>query len=260
MRPTIIVTGGSRGIGRGITRMLAKDGHDIIFTYNSNAEAAAENKAFIEKNYNVSCHYLQANFITENKKSVNEIYNFISGNCASHFKGFVHNAGGYRHDPKARPTIENAQLYSNWYSNTFLLLMEGALKAWENSSTSVKTAVAISSPGCNISGPPHVPYLQPGIGKSAMEYLVRCYAKDLRSKGITVNTVIPGYVRTDAWDPILSTESGSEFAKQSMEARTGGGWIPTEEIGGVVAFLVSSNAKSITGQHLSVDRGLHMSI
>ena len=76
---TFIVTGGSQGIGRGITRSLgnifkyewnvwniqvliiktAKNGCNIVFTFNSNEDAAKENKTFIEDNYNVKCFYIK---------------------------------------------------------------------------------------------------------------------------------------------------------------------------------------------------------
>merc|ERR1712131_518888 len=195
---TIIVTGGSRGIGRGISRCLAKSGHNIILTYNSNVDAANENKAFIEENFSVKCAIVKADFIDANKESVAAIFDVIKQNSEfqKSFVGFVHNAGGYR---------------------------------------------------------------QPGIGKSSMEYLVRIYAKDLRPKGIRVNTVIPGYVRTDAWDPVLAAPGAPEQVESRMKETTMGDWIPTEEIGDMVDFLVSNKSKSITGQHFYVDRGLHLS-
>ena len=59
---TFVVTGGSRGIGRGITRSLAEAGNNIIFTYNTNKQAAEENKIFIEQNYQVKCCFIQVMF------------------------------------------------------------------------------------------------------------------------------------------------------------------------------------------------------
>jgi len=247
--------------GRGISRCLAKSGHNIILTYNSNVDAANENKAFIEENFSVKCAIVKADFIDANKESVAAIFDVIKQNSEfqKSFVGFVHNAGGYRHPPGERPSIEFAQLYQNWYVNTFLLLIEESIKLWETTEASERSAIAISSPGCNLSCPPYVSYLQPGIGKSSMEYLVRIYAKDLRPKGIRVNTVIPGYVRTDAWDPVLAAPGAPEQVESRMKETTMGDWIPTEEIGDLVDFLVSNKSKSITGQHFYVDRGLHLS-
>ena len=56
---TFIITGGSRGIGRGICRSMAKSGHNIIFTYNTDRSAAEENQLFIKTNFNVECEFIQ---------------------------------------------------------------------------------------------------------------------------------------------------------------------------------------------------------
>ena len=70
MAGIVLVTGGSRGIGRGITRSLAAAGNDIIFTYQKNREAAEENKKFIEETYKVNCKHVQADFVEANEESV----------------------------------------------------------------------------------------------------------------------------------------------------------------------------------------------
>ena len=140
--------------GRGISRCLAKSGHNIILTYNSNVDAANENKAFIEENFSdrvqkviqyiqvfpkhrlfedktnvrvgfhvrkapeklwtlfsVKCAIVKADFIDANKESVAAIFDVIKQNSEfqKSFVGFVHNAGGYRHPPGERPSIEFAQ-------------------------------------------------------------------------------------------------------------------------------------------------------
>ena len=88
--------------------------------------------------------------------------------------------------------------------------------------------------------------------------LVRVYAKELRAQGITVNTVIPGYTKTDAWNPVLATDEIRVATENRMKETTSGGWIEPGEIGEVVSFLFSNTAQSITGQALNVDRGLHL--
>ena len=80
-------------------------------------------------------------------------------------QGFVHNAGGYFHNFTARPSLEEVTKYTNIYSHTFLMMVEKSIPLWENTQADRKSAVAISSPGCNISCPPYVSYLQPGVGK-----------------------------------------------------------------------------------------------
>ena len=106
-----------------------------------------------------------------------------------------------------------------------------------------------------------------GVGKSAMEFLVRVNAKKLGPKGITVNCVIPGIIPTQPWKHFMkiimhkkevNDEEIPEFcnklaAKYPLQ-RVG---MP-EEIANVVAFLCSEKGSFITGVSLRVDGGLHL--
>ena len=94
MSGTVIVTGGSRGIGRGITRSLAASGHDIIFSYNKDEAAAAANRKFLVEKFKVKCQFIQTDFISKNEESVNQLFAKLGEMDANNFKGFVHNAGG----------------------------------------------------------------------------------------------------------------------------------------------------------------------
>ena len=91
-----------------------------------------------------------------------------------------------------------------------------------------------------------------------MSGTVRIYAKELRSNNITVNTVVPGYTKTDAWAPVLASPEVTKVTEERMAETTAGGWIEPDEIGTVVDFLLSDNSRSITGQCFNVDRGLHL--
>merc|ERR1712130_27445 len=256
MAGIVIVTGGSRGIGRGITRSLAASGHDIIFSYNKDESAAAENRKFLVEKFNVKCQFIQTDFISKNEESVNQLFDKLGEMDAKNFKGFVHNAGGYYHDFAGKANLEDVQKYSSAYAHTFLLMMEKAKECWPTSKIARKAAIGISSPGCNVSCPPFVSYKMPGVGKAGLEYLVRIYAKELRSDNITVNTVVPGYTKTDAWGPVLASPEVTKLTEDRMAQTTAGGWIEPDEIGTVVDFLASDNSRSITGQCFNVDRGL----
>ena len=95
MAGTVIVTGGSRGIGRGIVSGLASSGHNIIFTYCNNENAARETKLSITEKYGIAAHYVQADFISDTKGSSQRCFEMFDNEFPStSFKGFVHNAGG----------------------------------------------------------------------------------------------------------------------------------------------------------------------
>lgn len=253
-----LFTGGSRGIGRGITRSLAASGHDIIFTYNSNEEAAKENKQYLIDTFKIKCEYLQADFVSDNEKSVERCFAVVDQMSLAGFKGFVHNAGGYYHAFDKGPNLVDVQKYSSIYAHTFLMLMEKSKDYWKKSTITRKCSVGISSPGVNLSSAPFVSYIQPGVGKAGLEYLVRVYAKELRPDGITINSVSPGYTKTEAWNPVLAMDEVRLAVDEKIAEKTSGGWILPEEIGGVVNFLFSDASRSITGQFFDVDRGQHL--
>jgi len=95
MAGTVIVTGGSRGIGRAIAARLAFSGHNIIFTYCNNEKAARETKQFLTDNYQISANYVKADFLSDNKGAAQRCFEMFDNEFPSDsFKGCVHNAGG----------------------------------------------------------------------------------------------------------------------------------------------------------------------
>ena len=76
--------------------------------------------------------------------------NVLKTSLVKLLQGFVHNAGGYFHNFTARPSLEEVTKYTNIYSHTFLMMVEKSIPLWEKTQADRKSAVAISSPGCNI--------------------------------------------------------------------------------------------------------------
>jgi len=145
-----IVTGGTRGIGLGISQQLASDGYDLILGFNTNEEAASIAKNNIESTY--------------------------------------------------------------------------------------------------------------GQAKAVVEFLTRYYAKILAPRRITINVVIPGFTKTEAWNSVTAKYGGveSETMQKMIENTPMQRWASPTEIGQVVAFLCSPKAAFITGVALPVDGGLHL--
>ena len=71
-------------------------------------------------------------------------------------------------------------------------------------------------------------------------------------------TLVPGYVETDTWKPLLANEEIRAATTKKMEETTSGGWIESEEVGDLVSFLLSKSGRSITGQTIDIDRGWHL--
>jgi len=272
-----IVTGGTRGIGFGISQKLARDGYNLIIGFNSNEEAAATAKATLESTYGVNVHSVKGDVAEES--TIESLFNCVEDNFDGKLTAFVHSSGlyvGLTTSPESSQATQAAKLkaqffgdgtftsfeqydyYQNVYPKCFIRGVEQALEYMENGNGYV---VAISSPGCNSNQTPKLQYALPGQAKATLEFLVRYYAKQLAPRQITVNAVIPGYVKTNAWEFIASKWGGldSDEMKNIIINNTPmQRWALPEEIGEVVTFLCSPKAAFITGAALPVDGGLHL--
>ena len=271
-----IVTGGTRGIGWGISQQLARDGYDLILGFNANEEVASTAKAILESTYGVKVHTVKGDVAEES--TIETIFKCVKDNFEGKLTAFVHNAGlyiGLTTSPKSSKAILAASLspqllghgtltsfeqydyYQNVYPKCFIRCVERAINYMENGNGYI---VAISSPGCNISQTPKLQYAMPGQAKAGVEFLARYYAKTLAPRRITANVVIPGFVKTEAWEFVTSKWGGvdSDTMTKMIDNTPMQRWASPTEIGEVVAFLCSPKAAFITGVALPVDGGLHL--
>lgn len=260
--PTALITGGTRGIGLGIAGALARSGYDLVLGYNADAVAAARaEQQLAGLGVRVEC---VAGDIAE-PDTMQRLFDVVRHRFDGKLQAFVHNAGLYLGLTTAPgPTTPNPMggdfeavwdYYQRVYPRAF---KRGLLAALE--CEGLRHVVAISSPGCNANQPPQVGYEDPGQAKAAVEFLVRVHAKQLAPRGITVNAVIPGFVRTDAWEALhdkagMPREAIEGWMQKSNPSQR---WMEPSEIGEVVAFLCSSKAAMLTGVALPVDGGLHL--
>jgi NAD(P)-dependent dehydrogenase (short-subunit alcohol dehydrogenase family) len=271
-----IVTGGTRGIGWGISQQLARDGYSLILGFNTNEEAASTAKATLESTYGVKVHTVKGDVAEES--TIETIFKCVEDNFEGKLTAFVHNCGlyvGLTTAPEASQAILAAKLpaqllgngtftsfeqydyYQNVYPKCFIRCVERAITYMKDGNGYI---VAISSPGCNSSQTPKLQYAMPGQAKAVVEFLVRYYAKTLAPRQITVNVVIPGFVKTEAWEFVASKWGGvdSDAMTDRIKNTPMQRWALPTEIGEVVAFLCSPKAAFITGVALPVDGGLHL--
>ncbi|XP_064606128.1 uncharacterized protein LOC135471011 [Liolophura sinensis] len=112
--------------------------------------------------------------------------------------------------------------------------------------------IGLSTPGVSFAASPRSFYFLPGCAKASVEYMARHYAKELAPKRITVNVVISGITDTDAWiaSPPIDAVELPKLRCPMKEV------IPPSDVGAAVAFLVSKQARFITGAFLLVDCAL----
>jgi enoyl-[acyl-carrier protein] reductase III len=244
-----LVTGGSRGIGRGIALKLAESGAKVAVHYYVNEAAAKETLERVRK-HGSDGFIVQAD--VSRVDDVRRMFRDLRQRFAT-LDVFVANA---------RP--EAAKFYQK--------PMEITLEAWDHAMDSqakaflvgAREAAGLMGQGGRIVAITYAPggqrgtwqpWIAMGAAKAAMESLVRYFAVALAPRGITVNSVSPGL--TD--DSVL--QSFGDAAVDIARKWHGGGWTPMgrmgtpADIGNVVALLCSPEAAWITGQLVYADGG-----
>ena len=241
---TALVTGGSRGIGRAIGLRLAKQGADVAFTYKGNAAAAAEASAGIE------AEGRKALAIQADASDPEAAEGVVKGVLDAFGKVdiLVNNAGVTRDDLIMRMTAEawREVLETNLFGAFWM--------------TKAVTRPMLKARGGRIINITSVSGQAGQMGqanyssaKAGLIGLTKASARELASRGITVNAVAPGFVLTE-----LTKDLPEALQAQITERTPLGRFGTTEEIADAVAFLVSDEAGYITGQVLAVDGGLVM--
>lgn len=235
------VTGGSRGIGAGIVKRLAREGADIAFTYVSSATKAAALVAALEA-AGARAMAIQAD--TANEQDISTAISQVIAQFGK-LDILVNSAGLFITGNVDDPAADIAGFKRQWAVNTF-----GVAHTVRTALPHLPTGGRIITIGTT--GATRSPF--PGIGdyaasKAALAAYTRSWARDLGSRQITVNIVQPGLIDTD-----MNPSNGpfSEFMLQSVAL---GHYGEPADIAAAVAFLASDDAKYITGTTLNVDGG-----
>jgi NAD(P)-dependent dehydrogenase (short-subunit alcohol dehydrogenase family) len=251
MSKIALVTGGSRGLGKNMAISLAKKGLHVILTYNSKKEEAQAVVKEIEQ-LGQKAAALQLNvgdvksfdaFIKEVATTLKETFQ------TSTFDFLVNNAGIGIHAPFAATTEEQFDTLVNIHFKGVFFLTQKALALLANGGGIVN----ISSGLARFSMPGYAAY---AAMKGGMETLTRYQAKELGSRGIRVNIVAPGAIETDFGGGTVrdNAEVNKFIASQTALGRVG---LP-DDIGSVVAFLCTDDAKWVNAQRLEASGGMFL--
>lgn len=237
---TVLVTGGSRGIGKAIALRLAREGAARVAIGYLRSDRAAEETAAELKALGAEPVLVRGNI--SSKRVLEQVAEL--GPLAA----LVHNAAS----GVARPALETDTRHWDWTLNAnarALLQLAVAAAPQMKSGSSI---VAISSLG---STRVLKNYTLVGTSKAALEALVRYLAVELAPRGIRVNAVSGGLVETGALEHFPNRE---EMLRMGRERTPAGRMVEPEDIAGVVAFLISPAAEMIRGQTIIVDGGFSL--
>jgi enoyl-[acyl-carrier protein] reductase III len=234
---SVLVTGGSRGIGREIARRFAELGAArVAIGYLRNDRAAEEATAEIEA-LGAEVTLVRGN-VSSGKVSEQVV-------ALGPLDVLVHNAA----TGVARPALETEDKHFDWTmaanARALLALARAAVPAMPAGSS----VVALSSLGAQrvLEN-----YVLVGASKAALESIVRHLAVELAPRGIRVNAVSAGVVETDALDAFPNRE---QMLSWSLARTPAGRLVEPGDVAGAVCFLCSPEAEMIRGQVIVVDGG-----
>jgi 3-oxoacyl-[acyl-carrier protein] reductase len=239
-----LVTGGSRGIGRAIAISLAEAGANVVVNYAGNEAAAAEVAAHIEslgrKALTIKANVGNSGEVDAMVKQTLEAFGQLDI--------LVNNAG-----------ITRDNLIMRMKDDEFDEVINTNLKGVFNCVRSVTRTmmkqrsgriINISSVVGTMGNPGQANYV---AAKAGVIGLTKSAARELASRGITVNAIAPGFITTDMTDK-LSDELKAQLLLQIPLARFG----QPDDIAKTVLFLASDEASYMTGQTLHIDGGMYM--
>lgn len=243
-----LVTGGSRGLGRNMAIAIAKKGIDVVLTYNSNKEAADEVVAEIQSSGQKAMAFqLDTSNVKLFDSFIKQVTAYLQEQTGSpNFDFLINNAGTALYRLATETTEEELDEIFNIHFKGVFFLTQKALPFINDGGEIIN----ISSGLTRISNPGSAVY---GSMKSAVETLTRYLAKELGERKIRVNVVAPGAIETDFGGGRTrdNKEINARIAGITALGRVG---LP-DDIGGVVAFLCTEDARWINGQRIEVSGG-----
>ncbi|EMJ7860599.1 3-oxoacyl-[acyl-carrier-protein] reductase [Staphylococcus aureus] len=244
MTKSALVTGASRGIGRSIALQLAEEGYNVAVNYAGNKEKA---EAVVEeiKAKGVDSFAIQANVADadEVKAMIKEVVSQFGS-----LDVLVNNAGITRDNLLMRMKEQEwDDVIDTNLKGVFNCIQKATPQMLRQRSGAI---INLSSVVGAVGNPGQANYV---ATKAGVIGLTKSAARELASRGITVNAVAPGFIVSDMTDA-LSDELKEQMLTQIPLARFG----QDTDIANTVAFLASDKAKYITGQTIHVNGGMYM--
>ena len=246
-----LITGGSRGLGKNAALKIAAKGIGVIVTYQSKKEEAEATVNEI-KQLGVQAAVLQLNvadtktfdaFFVAVKAVLKSVFN------AEKFDFLINNAGIGIHASFAETTEEQFDTLVNIHYKGAFFLTQKALPLLNDGSGIINLSTGLA----RFATPGYAAYASM---KGAMETLTKYQAKELGARGIRANIVAPGAIETDFGGGVVrdNDQVNAGIASNTALGRVG---LP-DDIGGVVAFLCTEDARWINAQRIEASGGMFL--
>jgi len=247
---TVVVTGASRGIGRAICLSLAEPGTEIYFNYYApgddanEAAAAAETEKLIREKGGTAAG---SSVNVASEQDVNHFFKSILDKTGK-IDILVNNAGITRDGLLVRMKAKDWEAVLDVNLKGAFLCTKAAAKAMMKNRYGriINIASVVGVTG----NPGQANY---AASKAGLIGLTKSTAKELASRGITVNAVAPGFIETDM-TAALSSKAREAMLSQVPLGRAG----QPEDIAEIAAFLASDKASYITGQVIHISGGMYI--
>ena len=250
-RKIALITGASRGLGKNTALHLAAQGVDIIGTYHSKADEAQALVAQIEQRggravmlkLDVSQSATFGDFVDEVASALKDVF------AQDHFNFLINNAGIGVHASFADTSEEQFDRLVAIHFKAPFFLTQKLLPLISDGGRIIN----ISSGLARFSLPGYAAYASM---KGAVEVLSRYQAKELGSRGITVNTLAPGAIATDFSGGAVrdNPDVNAMVANNTALGRAG---LP-DDIGGAISTLLADGSNWITGQRIEASGGMFL--
>lgn len=239
-----IVTGGSRGIGRSICLALAKEGANIVTCYSNGADGANETVKLCEE-YGVKAMAIKAD--VANAEDVNNLIDQTKTEFGK-IDILVNNAGITRDNLMMKMSEADFDSVIDTNLKGAFLFIKGVsrlmLKQRAGRIINISSVVGVRGNAGQVNY---------SASKAGLIGMTKSAAKELASRGITVNAIAPGFIETE-----MTSKLPEDVVKGMLDTIpmkcTGNG----DDVANAVAFLASDNARYITGQVICVDGGMAM--